>query len=196
MEAGAGTGKTTMLVDRVVNLVTSGERARMDQIAAITFTEAAAAELRDRLSQAFERRASAEPDGPAAAAAAGLDASAVTTLHGFARKLLSEHPFAVGLPRFSKWPMPVRAGSPLTSAGNVWSIDLLRSPSHDELVTRALSCGMTWERLRLAALACDENWDRLTEVNAVTVPPPIDGTQLAALMAQAVTLGAALQRPR
>ena len=48
VEAGAGTGKTTSLVDRVVGLVSSG-RAALGSIAAITFTEAAAAELRDRV---------------------------------------------------------------------------------------------------------------------------------------------------
>ena len=41
LEAGAGTGKTTVLVDRLVNLVVSGT-ATLDRIVAITFTEAAA----------------------------------------------------------------------------------------------------------------------------------------------------------
>ena len=56
VEAGAGTGKTHELVERVVNLVlVSGVRLR--DLAAITFTEAAAAELRDRIREAFEKRA-------------------------------------------------------------------------------------------------------------------------------------------
>ena len=50
VEAGAGTGKTTSLVDRVYGLVLSG-RTTLDNIAAITFTEAAAAELRERFEQ-------------------------------------------------------------------------------------------------------------------------------------------------
>jgi ATP-dependent helicase/nuclease subunit A len=73
LEASAGTGKTTLLVDRVVALITSG-RARMEQVAAITFTEAAAAELRDRLSQRFDELATDHPEDPAAAAAAALEA--------------------------------------------------------------------------------------------------------------------------
>ena len=48
VEAGAGTGKTRELIERIVRLVASG-RAELRQIAAITFTEAAAAELRDRV---------------------------------------------------------------------------------------------------------------------------------------------------
>ena len=56
VEAGAGTGKTTALVGRVLALVTSGV-ARLSRIAAITFTEAAAAELRDRVYEALEQAA-------------------------------------------------------------------------------------------------------------------------------------------
>ena len=44
VEAGAGTGKTTELVTRIVSLISSGT-AQMDGLAAITFTEAAAAEF-------------------------------------------------------------------------------------------------------------------------------------------------------
>ncbi len=44
VEAGAGTGKTTQLVDRIVNTVL-GRNVRLADIAAITFTEAAASEL-------------------------------------------------------------------------------------------------------------------------------------------------------
>ena len=50
VEASAGTGKTTSLVKRVVNLVATG-RTTLKKIAAITFTEAAASELRDRVRQ-------------------------------------------------------------------------------------------------------------------------------------------------
>src|SRR5262249_1086268 len=54
VEAGAGTGKTTVSVRRIVNLVAAG-RVTMNQLVAITFTEAAAAELRDRIREALER---------------------------------------------------------------------------------------------------------------------------------------------
>src|SRR3954470_6096787 len=55
VEAGAGTGKTTELVARVVGLIESG-RARIEQIVAITFTEAAAGELRERVRAKLETR--------------------------------------------------------------------------------------------------------------------------------------------
>ena len=56
VEASAGTGKTTSLVQRMINLVQSG-RTTMDRVAAITFTEAAAAELQERVRQGLERAA-------------------------------------------------------------------------------------------------------------------------------------------
>ena len=48
VEAGAGTGKTYSFVQRIESLVLN-ERVPIDQIAAITFTRAAAAELRERI---------------------------------------------------------------------------------------------------------------------------------------------------
>lgn len=103
VKAGAGSGKTRHLVQRVCNLLVSG-RASVEQIAVITFTEAAAAELRTRLAEALELVAR-EPTAHgtlrcarAEAALAGLDGAAVGTLHGFARRILAEHPFAAGLP--------------------------------------------------------------------------------------------------
>src|SRR5690349_13614300 len=66
VEAGAGTGKTEVLVDRIVALVTTDGAAgpiAMRSVAAITFTEKAAAELRDRVRERLEERAhGAEPD--------------------------------------------------------------------------------------------------------------------------------------
>jgi len=53
LEAGAGTGKTTVLVSRILALVRTG-RATLDRIVAITFTEKAAGELKLRLREGIE----------------------------------------------------------------------------------------------------------------------------------------------
>src|SRR5438045_9311451 len=57
VEAGAGTGKTRVLVDRVVRLVATGTVSDISRLVAITFTEAAAAELRDRIRAELEKAA-------------------------------------------------------------------------------------------------------------------------------------------
>jgi ATP-dependent helicase/nuclease subunit A len=89
VEAGAGTGKTTALVDRILTLVVQG--TELESIAAITFSEKAAAELRHRLRQrlvAGDHRAALEV----------LDRAPIGTLHAFARRLLFEFPVEAGLP--------------------------------------------------------------------------------------------------
>jgi ATP-dependent helicase/nuclease subunit A len=53
VEAAAGTGKTTELVARILNVLATG-RAHIDQIVAVTFTEKAAGELKLRIRQELE----------------------------------------------------------------------------------------------------------------------------------------------
>ncbi|MCA1674569.1 MAG: UvrD-helicase domain-containing protein, partial [Actinobacteria bacterium] len=89
LEAGAGSGKTTSLVERFVALVRVGIPA--DRIAAITFTEKAAGELADRVRQALGRAGDH-------AALDLLDRAAIGTLHSFAQRILNEHPIEAGLP--------------------------------------------------------------------------------------------------
>ena len=99
VNAGAGSGKTTALVDRVLQLVLH-DRVPLRHIAAVTFTEKAGAELRDRLRVAFERAVLRADATEAAAREAldDLDQAAIGTLHAFAQRLLSEHPIEARLP--------------------------------------------------------------------------------------------------
>jgi ATP-dependent helicase/nuclease subunit A len=100
IEAGAGTGKTTALVDRVVNVLRAG-RSTVDEIAVITFTEAAAAELSSRIREELEGALVREMDTPAREnirrALAGLYRAHVETIHAFATTLLRERPVEAGL---------------------------------------------------------------------------------------------------
>ena len=89
VEAGAGAGKTASLVSRIVALVESG--VDVGAIAAITFTEKAAAELRHRVRNALV-------DAGLDDAATGLDHAPIGTLHAFARRMLNDFPVAAGLP--------------------------------------------------------------------------------------------------
>src|SRR4051812_32332134 len=102
VEAGAGTGKTTVLVGRIVNLVAAGQVA-MEELAAITFTEAAAAELRDRVREGLERAAASadRSDEERRRCREGIDAidlAAIQTIHAFAAGLLRSYPLEAGLP--------------------------------------------------------------------------------------------------
>lgn len=105
VDAGAGTGKTTILVDRLVEMLapaSGGPAIPIGRIAAITFTRKAAGELRlrirERLLEALASVPSGSPrDGRLRDALAGLDTAHVGTIHGFADRLLRLKPVEAGL---------------------------------------------------------------------------------------------------
>jgi ATP-dependent helicase/nuclease subunit A len=106
VEAGAGSGKTTSLVDRMVALVAQG--TPIDQIAAVTFTRKAANELRERFQLRLEQRLRENADSRELAAKYSsalreLDRAFLGTIHSFCSRLLHERPLEVSLdPNFSE----------------------------------------------------------------------------------------------
>ncbi|HKI93237.1 MAG TPA: UvrD-helicase domain-containing protein [Gaiellaceae bacterium] len=93
VSAGAGTGKTAVLVERFVRAVC--ERGLdVDSILVITYTRRAAGELRTRIRAALAERGRSD-------LARELDGAWISTIHGFCSRLLRAYPFAAGLdPRF------------------------------------------------------------------------------------------------
>jgi ATP-dependent helicase/nuclease subunit A len=91
VEAGAGTGKTTVLVDRIVHALRSSD-ARVEEMVIITFTEKAAAELSARVRHGLERarrETGVEVERQRLdAAIRGLNAAHIETIHAFAASLL------------------------------------------------------------------------------------------------------------
>ncbi len=104
VEAAAGTGKTTSVVGRVVEMVATGT-ARIGQVAAITFTEKAAGELRLRIRQGLESRIEDAAGGPDAvqvrqrleAALSQLEEASIGTIHAFCATILRERPIEAGV---------------------------------------------------------------------------------------------------
>ena len=100
VEAGAGSGKTTSLVGRMLELVVRGEP--VERIAAVTFTRKAASELRERFQIELERATrDAQPGSERAErlhrALRELDRAFLGTIHSFCARLLRERPLEVGL---------------------------------------------------------------------------------------------------
>ena len=95
VEAAAGTGKTTELVARILNVLATG-RAHIEQIVAVTFTEKAAGELKLRIRQELEtaRQRSGDPKvhENLTDAIQRLEEAHVSTIHGFCADLLRERP--------------------------------------------------------------------------------------------------------
>ncbi len=101
LEAGAGTGKTTLLVDRMERLIRSGH-ARLEEIAAVTFTENAATTLKLRLRERLERaRADSSLAGAerlrCTEALEMLERAQVSTIHALCAAILQERPLECGV---------------------------------------------------------------------------------------------------
>jgi ATP-dependent helicase/nuclease subunit A len=182
VDAGAGSGKTTALVSRIVQLVRSGE-AQISGIAAITFTELAAGELRDRIRSALETAAAElesstgaeavemESSGAAAAiarlrrGARDVESAAIQTIHGFCRRLLAEEPIAAGLPPGFEVMDDVAASVAFQDRWDSLLDRLLGSPP-EELRPRlrlALALGLQPGHLLELAGQLRDNYDRLPD---------------------------------
>ena len=93
VSAGAGTGKTAVLVERFVQAVCD-EGLDVDSVLVITYTKRAAGELRGRIRAELAGRGRLD-------LARRLDGAWISTIHGFCNRLLKAYPFAAGLdPRF------------------------------------------------------------------------------------------------
>lgn len=148
VEAGAGTGKTSMLLWRLLSLVRSG-CSQLERIAAITFTEKAAAELRLRLRAEIEGALagplSDDERHHLSEARNRLDRAQISTVHAFCATLLRERPVEARLdPTFSV----LDAFSAGVLRGETWrewlAQEMDRSP---EILKRALHAGITLTHL-------------------------------------------------
>lgn len=92
VSAAAGSGKTAVLVQRVMSLLCDPERpCGVDQLLIVTFTNAAAAEMRSRIGQELGRRLAEAPgDRNLRRQLALLPTSRIQTVHGFCQSLLRE----------------------------------------------------------------------------------------------------------
>src|SRR5439155_3022793 len=180
VEAAAGSGKTTLLLGRIVALVRAG-RARLAEIAAVTFTEKAAAELRMRLRAVLEGAGLHE-------ALRDLEAARIGTIHAFAATLLRERPVEAGVdPGFTvadpltasllldaaweRWlpeslsePDPRGAEGELPADGAIPPLDERvepRAAAGAEAVRRAIELGVPLGTLRELAYALADERDRL-----------------------------------
>ena len=99
VEAAAGTGKTSALVERIVALVRTGG-STLDRVVAVTFTEKAAGEMKLRLRSEIEKaRARAAPGerGRLEGALEHLELARIGTIHAFCGDLLHERPVEAGI---------------------------------------------------------------------------------------------------
>ena len=99
VSAAAGSGKTAVLVARILEMVTSPVHpVDIDRLLVVTFTNAAAAEMRQRIRDALEVRAEQEADNEHLQRQLVLIHNAkITTIHSFCLQVLRSHFHLIGL---------------------------------------------------------------------------------------------------
>jgi ATP-dependent exoDNAse (exonuclease V) beta subunit len=146
VEAAAGTGKTTELVARILNVLARG-RAGIHEVVAVTFTEKAAGELklriRKELESARQRSTDADVQHNLTDAIGRLEEAHVSTIHGFCADLLRERPVEAGIDPLFEVLTEARANRIFDEAFEAWLHDKLEDPP--EGVRRALRRSV-WSR--------------------------------------------------
>jgi ATP-dependent exoDNAse (exonuclease V) beta subunit len=182
VEAGAGTGKTSALVARLVALVQRG--ASLTQIAAITFTEAAAAELRERVREALGAAStSGEPGADRCSdALAHFDDTTISTLHAFAQRVLSEFPVEAGLPPGFDVLDDIQASIDFAERWARFLDRLYADPGLERALTVLGALGFRMARLEALAHLVHDDWDRLVDQS---LPPtrPVPAVDPAPILA-------------
>jgi len=155
VEAAAGTGKTTLLVSRILNLIRE-KKTLPEEIVAITFTERAAAELKMKLQESLQRQIAEDQEAGGADEARdtshlaealwGLERMQVTTIHSFCASLIRERPVEAGVdPNFDV------ADELMSSIIEEERLDEWLARRMDErapCLARALAIGITIQNMR------------------------------------------------
>ena len=194
VEAGAGSGKTRSLVTRVTTLVLT-DGIRLTNIAAVTFTEKAGAELRDRLREEFEKtwRSADVPEDHrerAAEALDDLDSAAIGTLHSFAQQILSLHPIEAGLPPLLEVLDEVASSVAFETRWATLQRELLDDAEMADRVILALTAGVKLDHLRSVARAFGADWDLIEDRVLPGGPPNLSLPDVSHLAHQAARLAA------
>ena len=185
--AGAGTGKTQALVERIANLIINAG-VSPDNIAAVTFTKAAASELRQRVREELERRqvaASNLPDGDnekstLSNALESLDSAFIGTIHSFAQSLLREQPLAVGLPPVFETYDGVQGDARFDEEWSLWLDTALDEPDFSDAVVNAQRLGLSQPLVNLRSLAEElhANYDLVERIGSLPKPQQTDKPEL------------------
>ena len=189
VEAGAGTGKTYALVSRVVALIKSG-KATMRGIVAITFTEAAAAELSERIRSRMEDLL--DPEYVAAGndpllplsktetdrirqAIDEIDQASIQTIHSFASQILRERPIPAGLPPGWATLDAIESNQLFADAWNNWLDTALGQDGDAELqdsLRYLLGINIGVDQWRQLALSFSDNYDHLRGDGSIALDFP------------------------
>ena len=99
VSAAAGSGKTAVLVERIISMITDEKNpVDVDKLLVVTYTEAAAAEMKERIAAAIEKKLEESPGNLSLEQQASLVHSAmITTVHKFCLSVIRDHFHVIGI---------------------------------------------------------------------------------------------------
>ena len=98
VSASAGSGKTTVLVERIINKVVN-QKVDIDKLLVVTFTNAAASEMKQRLLEAIYKKIDENPnDEYLQKQILLLNRSHISTIHSFCLDVIRNNFFELGIP--------------------------------------------------------------------------------------------------
>ncbi len=144
--AGAGTGKTFVLVQRFLHVLEHKPDWPLRSVVAVTFTKAAAMSMRQRIRREIRIQANCNP-GVWRHRLDELDSLQVATVHSFCQRLLTEHAVEAGIDPDFAVAAETEAASLLDEAVRRYchELDRSESPQADWLRSSGLRCsGRSW----------------------------------------------------
>jgi ATP-dependent helicase/nuclease subunit A len=123
VSAAAGSGKTAVLVERIIQRILDAEhKVDIDRILVVTFTKAAASEMRERIADAIEKKLEEEPENTHLLRQSSLIHNArITTIHSFCQSVIRNYFYKIDL-------------EPSFRIGDEGEIELLKSDVLDQLL--------------------------------------------------------------
>ncbi len=152
--ASAGSGKTRVLVERYLRILDERSDLGVENILAITFTNKAAAEMRERVRRAVQERIDERPDEQErwVAVRDSLPAAHISTIHAFCSSLLRQHPIEAGVDPAFEMLEDADRGVLIEDAADSALLRLSQLDEHDPK-RAALWAGLRmWGRHRLSSL--------------------------------------------
>ena len=98
--AAAGSGKTAVLVERIIRMITDTENpVSIDRLLVLTFTDAAAAEMKRKISAAIDKKLEEYPDDEwLRQQSIRVGSACISTIHSFCRRIITNNAHLTDLP--------------------------------------------------------------------------------------------------
>ena len=125
VSAAAGSGKTAVLVERIIRIITDSENpVDVDKLVVVTFTKAAAAEMKTRVGAAIDRELDKDPDNEHMQRQATLLHNAqITTIDSFCQNIIKNYFHVINL-------------DPVFKVGDKEEFDIMKIEVLDELLEK------------------------------------------------------------